>query len=345
MWSRSFSFVVGDLRSPSAYGRGVLVLSAIVLTLAGSLYSQSPVADASGARSIGAYQLGPGDVVRITVLKQDLLTQDNVRIGNDGKVRLLMLDEPIQAACFTEAEFAAAVTEKYRKYILNPQVYVAVREFNSSAVAVIGAVNSPGRFQLQRPVRLLEILSLVNGPSAAAGKELQILRTSGLVCDNGNTYTAVQWSPNSGEPEIISLNVDDVLGGATEANPLLRGGDIIRVVQAELKQAYIVGSVKNATTVNLKDPVTLSTAIAMAGGPLSGSQLDKVKITRQTPGSLSKKDIFVNLKEIRAGTRDDILLEANDVVDVPGPSAAKKFLKDIFRSIVPAFTRAPVIIP
>lgn len=298
----------------------------------------------ASAQPSGAYQLGPGDVMKITVLKQDLLTQDDARIGNDGKVRLLMLDEPVQAACLTEDAFAAVLTEKYRKFLLNPQVYVSVKQFNATTIAVIGAVNSPGRFQLQRPVRLLELLTFVNGPSAAASKELQVLRTSGLVCGNGNTITATPWSADA-EPEIISLNIKDVLDGASESNLFLRGGDIVRVVEAEQRQAYVVGSVRSATTVNLKEPVTLSTAIAMSGGAAPGAQLEKIKITRQTTGSLSKKDLFVNLKEIREGKHEDLLLEPNDIVDVPGPSGTKKFLKDIFRSIVPVFTRVPILIP
>lgn len=324
-----------------------LVSAAVVLMMSAGSFGQEPEATGEALPQSGnAYQLGPGDVIRITVLKQDLLTQDGLRIGNDGRVRLLMLDEPIQAACLTESELASVITEKYRKYILNPQVYISVREFNSNTVAVIGAVNSPGRFQLQRPVRLLELLTFVNGPAATASNELQLLRTSGLACEkNGNTYTAVQWSPDKGEPEIISINIKDLLDGAADANPLLRGGDIVRVAQAEQKQAFVVGSVKSATTVNLKDPVTLSTAFAMAGGAAPGAQLDKVKISRQIPGSLSKKDIFVNFKEIRAGTREDILLEPNDIVDVPGPSGTRKFLTDIFRSVVPVFTRVPVIVP
>jgi protein involved in polysaccharide export with SLBB domain len=302
------------------------------------------VAIGGGAQRSGSYQLGPGDVLKIVVLKQDLLTQDDARIGNDGKVRLLMLDEPVQAACLTEDAFAAVLTEKYRKFLLNPQVYVSVKQFNATTIAVIGAVNSPGRFQLQRPVRLLELLTFVNGPSPAASKELQVLRTSGLLCGNENTITAAPWSPDA-EPEIISLNIKDVLDGASEANLFLRGGDIVRVVEAEQRQAYVIGSVRSATTVNLKESVTLSTAIAMSGGAVSGAQLEKIKITRQTPGSLSKQDFFVNLKDIREGKQADIMLEPNDIVDVPGPSATKKFLKDIFRSIVPVFTRVPVIIP
>lgn len=324
----------------------ILGLVVALLLIPENIFSQpaaTVVNDGGGGSQ--AYQLGPGDVIDITVLKQDLLTQAGVRIGNDGKVRLLMLDEPVQAACLTEDALASMLTEKYRKFILNPQVYVSVKVFNATTVAVIGAVNSPGRFQLQRPVRLLELMTFVNGPSPGASKELQVLRTSGLVCGNGNTITSSPWSMTTAEPEIISLNVKDVLDGASEANLFLRGGDIVRVVEAEKREAYLIGNVKSAMAVNLKDPVTLSTAIAMAGGVASGAQLEKIKITRQAPGSLTKKDIFVNLKEIREGKREDVVLEPNDVVEVPGPSATKKFLKDIFRSIVPVFTRVPVIIP
>lgn len=328
-----------------AFSLGAMIFTFTLLAAVGVSSAQSPVSEDRPSSS-GSYQLGPGDVIRVTVLKQDLLLQDGVRIGNDGKIRLLMLDGPVQAACLTESELAASITERYRKYLLNPQVYVSVREFNANTVAVIGAVNSPGRFQLQRPVRLLEILTFVNGPSAAASDELQILRASArYVCGENKPQPIGMEAADESEPEIISLALNDVLEGTSDSNPFLRGGDIIRITQAEQRQAYILGSVAKATTVDLKDPVGLSTAIAMAGGALSGSKIDKIKITRQDPGSLSKKDLYVNLKEIRDGSRAEFLLQHNDIVEVPGPSGTKKFFKDVLRSIVPVFTRTPVLIP
>jgi polysaccharide export outer membrane protein len=336
----------------AGYGFFFIVLPLLVSAFSQSVSPQtsalpltSPV-DPEKSHSTGAYQLGPNDVIRVVVLKQDLLTQDGVRIGNDGKIRLPMLEEPVQAACLTDAELAASLTEKYRRFILNPQVYISVKEFNATSVAVIGAVNSPGRFQLQRPVRLLEMMTFVNGPAPTAGHELQILRSRGTFsCESGKDAAPAVASVADGDPEILSLDLNSVLNGSPDANPFLKGGDIVRVVEAELKQAFIIGSVARGYTVNLKDPVTLSMAVAMAGGALAGSQLEKVKITRQAPGTLTKKDIIVNLKDIRAGTQDDVFLEPNDIVDVPGPNGTKKFFKDLIRTIVPAFTRVPVVIP
>lgn len=315
-----------------------------LLILVGVCIAQTPDASPTIGSS-SDYRLGAGDVIRITVLKQDILTQDGIRISNEGTIRLPMIDEPIRSSCLTEAELSASIAEKYKKYILNPQVYVSVKEYNSKGVAVIGAVNAPGRFQLQRPVRLLEILTYVNGPSPAAGRELQILRMAGPDQCTGGKLRMEVVPEEEAPPEIVTLKIADVMGGSENFNPTLRAGDIVRVIEAEVRQAFVVGSVRAATAVNLKDPVTLSTAIAMAGGTVGGAQLEKIKITRQNSDGTTKSDLYFNLKEIRKGSVEDVLLQPNDVVEVPGPSGTKKFFKDILRTIVPVFTRAPVIIP
>jgi hypothetical protein len=84
----------------------------------------------------------------------------------------------------------------------------------------------------------------------------------------------------------------------------------------------------------------------MAGGLSGGAQADKIKIARQVPGSLTRSEIVVNLKEIRKGSKEDIYLQANDLVEVPGPTGTRKLLGEIYKSIVPTITRFPVsVIP
>lgn len=296
----------------------------------------------------GNYRIGVGDVLRVMVVKQNLLSVDGVRVGNDGTIRLPMLDAEITAACLTEAELSAAITNKYKKYILNPQVYVAVREFNANPVAFVGAVVAPGRFQLQRPTRLLELLTFVNGPASNAGKNVQIIRNpKQFQCGQNETKTTEMNAGeiNAAEQEIISLPLAEVLKGGENFNPLLQSGDIIRIAEAELEQAFVIGNVKSAATINLREPVTLSKAIAMAGGIAPGANIEKVKISRQQPNTLAKTEIIVNLKDINKRSQDDILLQPNDIVDVPGASGTRKFLRDIFRTVIPVVTRVPVVIP
>ena len=295
----------------------------------------------------GNYRVGIGDVLQMTVVKQPLLSVDAVRVGNDGTIRLPMLDNDIPAACLTEAELAAEIADRYKKYLLNPQVYVAVKEFNANPVALVGAVMTPGRFQIQRPVSLLELLTFVNGPAPNAGKFVQIIRSTTAPRCRENRLERIENGSHTadGAQEIISLPLAEVMKGVESVNPFLQAGDVVRVVEAEVEQAFVIGSVRAATTVNLKEPVTLSKAIAMAGGTAPGANLEKVKISRQIPNSLNKSEIIVNLKEIGKSNQEDILLQPNDIVDVPGRSGARKLLKDVFRTVVPVMTGVPIIIP
>lgn len=284
------------------------------------------------------YRIGPGDVIDIVVGKNEILSRAGVRVSNQGTIQLAMLDRDEPAACRTERELADQIRDKYKKYLLNPFVNVAVKEFNSTPVALIGAVNSPVRLQLQRPTRLLEVLTLGNGPNANAGRSVQIIRNLNAQCEQ----TVLKTNADASD-ELITYALAETLKGGEQANPFVQAGDIVRVVEAEQVQAYIIGNVKSAMTINLKEPVTLTQAVAMAGGTTPDAQTERVKISRRTPNSLDKTEVIVNLKAIAKRQNEDFLLQPNDIVEIPGPSGSKKILKDIFKAIVPSITRIPIL--
>lgn len=325
---------------PAAVERRCLLVSVVICIflftqLPGQ--AQTPGPDAQPLANDN-YKIGPGDVIDVIVSKNDVLSRTGLRVTNQGTIQLAMMDSDVQAACLTERQLADVIKERYLKYLVSPYVNVAVREFNSSPVAVIGAVNSPGRFQLQRTARLSELLTLANGPAEKAGRTVEIIRNSGRpYCDDTKLIVPV----GTGE-EILSLSIDDTFKGGDQTNPIVNSGDIIRVAEADEVNAYIQGNVKSSMALNLKDPVTLSQAIAMAGGTTPGAELEKIKIRRQIAGSINRNEIIVNLKAINQQKRDDILLEPNDIIDVPGPSGSKKLFQNIIRSVIPGIARLPV---
>ena len=315
-----------------------LIALVAFLTSGTSLFGQTTTEERSPQSIVNEnYRVGPGDIVDVVVSKNDTLSRNGLRVSNKGTIQLPMLDSDVAAACLTERQLADSIKEKYRKYLVNPYVNVTVREFNSNPVAVIGAVNSPGRFQLQRPVRIAELLTFVNGPSTNAGRTIEIMRNSSRPYCEESMFVV----PENGGEELLTLTMADAFKGGETANPMVRAGDIIRVAEAGQMNAYIQGNVKNGATINLKDPVSLSQAIAMAGGLTSGAQMEKIRIRRQISGSINREEIFVNLKEINKGVRDDVLLQANDIVEVPGPTGAKKVFQDLIRSFVPMVTQLP----
>ncbi len=285
------------------------------------------------------YRIGPGDIIDIVVDNNDALSRKGVRVSNSGTIPLAMLSGDFPVACQTESDVADFIRGKYKKYLLDPRVTVTVKSFESKPVAVIGAVNSPGRFQLERSTRLLELLTLVKGPTPTAGRTIQLIRdfNPSLNCDAAEQTTPGE---NQGEQELVTLTLSETLRGIEQANPWVRAGDVVTVLQAE--QAYIYGNVKSAMALSLREPVPITQAIVMAGGLSGGAQADKIKIARQVPGSLTRAEILVNLKDIRKGTKEDIYLQPNDLVEVPGPTGTRKFLGEIYKTIVPTIARLPI---
>ncbi len=286
----------------------------------------------------GNYKIGPGDVIDVIVSKNEILSRSGLRVSNLGTVQLAMMDTEMQAACLTEKQLADRVKEEYRKYMVEPFVNVAVKEFNSSPVAVIGAVNSPGRFQMQRSIQLAELLTYVNGVSDKAGRTVEILRDSGRPrCDGPRLFI-----PEAGEDELISVDIVSAFRGDGSANPVILPGDIVRVSDNSQLTAYIQGNVAASIAIVLREPVTITQAIAMAGGPSSGAQLDKVTIRRQIPGTVNREEMLTNVKEIIQGKRDDILIQPYDIIEVPGPKGAKKFFGELYKTLVPSLVQLPL---
>jgi len=280
------------------------------------------------------YRIGPGDVIEVRVARAPELSRDAVRVDQSGNIRMPMLENDIPAACLTEAELAQNIAKAYRKYKNNPHVDVFVKEFQSQPVAVIGAVKAPAQFKLQRQVRLLELLSLVGGPTEAAGQTVQVVHgETGISC---NQSTAVAQTDAGG---LSAYKLEDTLQGNPDANPYVRPGDIVQVPQAD--QIFVLGNVLKPSAIPLKEPITVSRAIAMAGGTGPSTKKDKVRIIRQIPGTSQKQEIAVNLSAIEKNRAEDIQLQPNDIVDVPA-SATKTFFRTLLGAVVPNLAQLPV---
>ena len=282
------------------------------------------------------YRIGTGDVLEIRVFNRPQLSRDAVRVDGRGLVAMPLIDEEIRAACKTESELAHEIATRYLKYQRNPNVSVFVKEFNSQPVAVIGAVNQPGRFQLQRRVRLLELMAFAGGPSERAGGRVDIIRTADATCRTSN---AMPDRGNSVSTDLISFKLADALSGDDKANPYVQPGDIVSMPEAE--QAFVVGNVLKPTSINLKEPVTVSRAIAIAGGVMPDTKLNRIRIVRQSPRSGTKMEIFVDLEAIDKRQAEDIALQSGDIVDVEA-SGSKRFLRTLLSVIAPAAASVPV---
>jgi polysaccharide export outer membrane protein len=292
----------------------------------------------SADRAKDRYRIGPGDLLDIRVFNKPQFSREAVRVDACGFIRMPFIESDIQAAGRTESELSKEVTRLLKEYLTRPQVDVFIKEYQQQPVAVIGAVRAPSRFQLQRRVRLLDLLSYVNGPSDNAGRSIQVVHTPAVSgCENDATESQSDIS------SVDYYRLSDTLRGDEKANPYIKGGDIISIAEAD--QVYVVGNVVRPSALALKDPITISRAIAMAGGTLPDSKRDKVRIVRQAPGSTTKTEIFVDLKAIDKHQAADIELIANDIVEVQ-TNSGKRLLKSFIGAVIPSVAQMPVrVIP
>jgi polysaccharide export outer membrane protein len=279
------------------------------------------------------YRIGPGDVLDIRIYNRPQLSREAVRVEGSGMIRMPLIETEIQAACMTEGELAKEIATRYARYYKNLQVDVFIKEYHSRQVAIIGAVNDQSRFELQRRVRLLELLTYAKGPSAKAGQTINIVHsTASSPCKKADddTETAAAFS---------SYRLSDVLQGDPKSNPYLEAGDIVTLPEAD--QVYVVGNVFSPLTIALKEPITLTRAIAMAGGLRQDTKKDKIRVLRQEAGTATRKEIIVDLAAIEKKQSEDLALAPNDIIDVPA-SASKSFLRSLVQGVAPSVGQLPV---
>jgi polysaccharide export outer membrane protein len=271
---------------------------------------QTPAVDAI------RYHLGPGDVIDIRVFGRPQLSADAVRIGEDGQIRLPMISRPIQAACHTEEELSQTIARDYSEYLVDPQVSVGVREYSSQIVNLTGSVQKPGSFQLQRRVRLRELIALAGGTTETVGDTILIVRDE--------RRASCEAPSEAGVEAMKVVKTEALLQGEDASNPYVLPGDFINATQAQI--AFVVGNVFKPSPIPLSRPVSLTTALAMAGGKLPGSR-NNIHIIRRAgvpQGNISV--LQFSIKDILGNRQEDPILKPGDIVDVD-VSFSKALLK------------------
>lgn len=236
------------------------------------------------------YRIGPGDLLDIKVYEAADLSGE-VRVSSRGTVTYPLLGE-IELGGLTTRESEERLQELIgAKYVKDPHVSVFVKEYRSKQVAVVGAVNKPGNYELLGKGSILDALAMAGGLKEEAGKLLYLTRHG----QNGQ----------------IEIDLDRLLvKGDTQLNLPVSMGDMIFVPEAGT--FYVNGAVKKPGSFRLKDEITVSQAVQMAGGLETGARASDVKLLRFKDGQRQIMD--VDLKAIERGEQKDIALQDQDVL-------------------------------
>lgn len=256
----------------------------------------------------------PGDTLEITVARRAEFDWHG-QMDSDGSLQSLpYVDTAIRAVCRTEAAVARDLAAAYAKYIVDPVVAVRVVDHNGRAPAIVlGAVRTPQRFLMQRSVRINELVGLAGGITDRASGDIQLYRTDTRVCRaeaGGESHLVADEGP-----AIRVIKIRDLIGGDPQANPVVGGGDIVTVLESE--PVYVTGGVRAPQGVGFHDEMTLSRAIALAGGLSEDARGGEIKIYRREPAAGQSGLIDADLGAILSGKKPDVALRPYDIITVP----------------------------
>lgn len=154
------------------------------ILLALSILAASWFGAAGAQTSEPDYLIRPGDTLDISVLEDPGLNRQ-VLVRPDGKISL-PLAGTLEAEGLTPERLQADISRRLAKdFVTAPTVSVALTSFNRdedlAQIFIIGAVNSPGRYEVELPIDVLEALALAGGPGVfAARTRIQVRRRGNL---------------------------------------------------------------------------------------------------------------------------------------------------------------------
>jgi len=176
-----------------------------------SLALRPQLASAQEVSAMEEYAIQPGDVLQVSVWKEEDLTQQ-VIVRPDGRISFPLAGE-IKAAGKSVENLRELLSERLKKYIPDPVVTVSVIQLTGNTIYVIGKVNRPGAFPIARNVDVMQALTLAGGTSTYASlNNIKILRRE------------------NGKLKAILFEYGDVEKGKhLEQNIILKAGDVVVV--------------------------------------------------------------------------------------------------------------------
>lgn len=167
---------------------------------------------AAGAATTGGdYEIGPEDVLEISVWREKDL-QREVLVRPDGWLTFPLVGN-VEAAGKTPQQLEQEIRQRLRKFIPEPVVTVTVKKIQGLKIFVMGRVGKPGEYMVGRYVDVLQALTLAGGLTPFAKEDkIKVVRKQG------------------GKEQVIPFDYSEVKKGKRlEQNIMLRSGDVVVV--------------------------------------------------------------------------------------------------------------------
>jgi polysaccharide export outer membrane protein len=221
------------------------------------------------------YVIGAHDVLSVNVWEQPDLC-GKFSVDTDGAFTYPLIGRVAAAGLSLRALENDIRQRLSNGFFKDPQVTLAVEQYHSQIVHVIGEVRQAGSYPLSGEMTLIEILARAGSTTERAGATAVITRGS----------------------DTIRVSLSDLQIGVASENIQLRDGDTVFVPRAAT--FFVLGEVRAPGTFSILEPTTVLQALALAGGLTERGSDRRVRIIRFVDGK--KTELKAKLDErVQAG--------------------------------------------
>ncbi|MBS1817517.1 MAG: polysaccharide biosynthesis/export family protein [Acidobacteria bacterium] len=239
------------------------------------------VASAGPLPAQNDYVVGPQDVLTVTVFGEAELS-GKYTVEQDGTFTFPQIGR-VKAGGLTlrnlEQELKTKLADGYLK---NPQVAVAIENYRSQRILVMGEVRSPGEFQLNGEMTLLAALARAGSTTPAAAREVTVVRAR------------KNPAPGDDPSEVIKVDLLALQAGNTALNIPLQDGDTVNVPKAQ--SVFVAGQVKTPGAYAVDPGTTVLQVISLAGGLTDRGSDNRIRIQRSVNGK--KLEVSAKLSDL-----------------------------------------------
>jgi polysaccharide export outer membrane protein len=211
------------------------------------------------------------------------------------------------------------------KYFQDPHVGVFIKEYRNQRISVIGAVEKPGVYDVTGQKTVLDILAIAGGLKEDAGPLLFLIRPPRLE----DEVLKGKKDSDDQTPRTFLIDLEELLvKGDLALNLPLIHGDVVNIPVSG--KIFVGGEVRSPGGFPLRGKkLTVSQAIALAGGLKGEANGSETKIFRYSEKGTGKEILSVNAYAIQKGQEEDLHLKESDIIIVP-KSGTKTVLNEIW---------------
>jgi len=251
------------------------------------------------------YKVGPGDIITLTVIASGVeQAKADLVVSSQGEVSIPFVGN-IKVSGLTLKNLEKKIYIPLEKdYFVDPQIHIQMKEYHSLSFTISGAVDEPGKFELDFHPTIMDLIAQAGGVVRERGNIAYVLRNS-----------------RGTEKDPITIDLSQLLDeGDMSQNIQLKTGDKVYIPLAtKLSQAttkiYLEGEIQRPGMLDYQPGLTALSACIMAGGFGKYAAPNRARIIRIEGGK--HKIIKINLEKIKDGELADFILKPGDRIHIP----------------------------